>query len=118
MTSLDAGIAADAAPAANHERALSEALKLVRFAKFDDARRQLDDLRAITPADPRIAHAQGIVAQRTGNTADAIAHFKSAMALDPGFHQAAESAGALLRAATSPVAPPLDWPVPEPEPFV
>ncbi|MDP6705406.1 MAG: hypothetical protein QF893_03595 [Alphaproteobacteria bacterium] len=117
MTGVDEALVAPD-DGAGYEAAVAEALKLVQFARFDEARARLQALDGVEPGDARIAFAHGLIAQRTGAIGDAIGHFKTAMVLNPGLHQAAEQAGALLRAAISPVCPPLAGPIADNRTFI
>ena len=99
--------------AADMNAAVDEALRLVKFAKFDEAAGRLDEIEFEFGADARTAFARGLIAQRTGDVSSAIAHYRMAADRDPMLHAAAENAGMLMRAILNPVRPPSDRARPE-----
>ncbi len=103
---------------AEFEAALMEATRLVKFAKFDAATALLDRLAPMQPEDSRIHFARGLIAQRLGDVAGAIAHFMAAAACQPVLDQASENVGVLLRASINPVRPALPAPIADNETFI
>ncbi len=71
MTGVDEALVARD-DGADYEAAVAEALKLVKFARFDEARERLQALDGVAPGDARISFAHGLIAQRTGAIGDAI----------------------------------------------
>jgi hypothetical protein len=104
--------------AADMNAAVDEALRLVKFAKFDEAAGRLDEIEFEFGADARTAFARGLIAQRTGDVSSAIAHYRMAADRDPMLHAAAENAGMLMRAVLNPVRPASDRPIGEHQPFI
>jgi predicted Zn-dependent protease with MMP-like domain/Flp pilus assembly protein TadD len=62
---------------------LERAFALFELCRFDDARRQLDEVRARSPDEPWAHHQLGLLAERRGDGAEASRRFKRARQLDP-----------------------------------
>jgi len=100
------------------ESAMNEAVRLVKFARFDAASEILDLLAQTHAHDSRVHFTRGMIAQRTGEITDAISHYKIASTLEPKMDQAAESMGVLLRGSINPVRAALTTSIESSKPFL
>jgi predicted Zn-dependent protease with MMP-like domain len=62
---------------------LERAFSLFELCRFDEARRQLDEVLARSPDEPWAHHQLGLLAERRGDRAEADRRFKRARRLDP-----------------------------------
>jgi len=62
---------------------LERAFALFELCRFDQARRQLDEVLARSPDEPWAHHQLGLLAERRGDQAEAARRFKRARRLDP-----------------------------------
>lgn len=68
------------------------------------ARRAVDTALALAPQDARALSARGLLAQREGRLADAIAAYRSALSINPGDRITRHNLGTALRSAGQPEA--------------